>query len=75
MAFNPSPDSLIEAGDVLITLGHRQQLDRLEGHLDSSRHLLNDEILLRSADHATDPRNSGGQIGHPPTQLGAINRD
>ena len=30
MAFNPSPDSLIEAGDVLITLGHRQQLDRLE---------------------------------------------
>jgi voltage-gated potassium channel len=30
MAFNPSPESLIEAGDVLITLGHRQQLDRLE---------------------------------------------
>jgi voltage-gated potassium channel len=30
MAFNPSPDSLLEAGDVLITLGHRQQLQRLE---------------------------------------------
>ncbi len=30
MAFNPSPDTLIDAGDVLITLGHRQQLDRLE---------------------------------------------
>jgi voltage-gated potassium channel len=30
MAFNPSGDSLLETGDVLITLGHRQQLDRLE---------------------------------------------
>jgi voltage-gated potassium channel len=30
MAFNPSPDTVLEAGDVLITLGHRQQLDRLE---------------------------------------------
>jgi voltage-gated potassium channel len=30
MAFNPSPDTSLEAGDVLITLGHRQQLDRLE---------------------------------------------
>jgi voltage-gated potassium channel len=30
MVFNPSPDSVIEAGDLLITLGHRQQLDRLE---------------------------------------------
>jgi len=30
MAFNPSPDTELEAGDVLITLGHRQQLDRLE---------------------------------------------
>ena len=30
MAFNPSPDTALEAGDVLITLGHRQQLDRLE---------------------------------------------
>jgi voltage-gated potassium channel len=30
MAFNPSPDTAIEAGDLLITLGHRQQLDRLE---------------------------------------------
>jgi voltage-gated potassium channel len=31
MAFNPSPDTELEAGDLLITLGHRQQLDRLEG--------------------------------------------
>ncbi len=30
MAFNPAPDTALEAGDVLITLGHRQQLDRLE---------------------------------------------
>jgi voltage-gated potassium channel len=30
MAFNPSPDALLEPGDLLITLGHRQQLDRLE---------------------------------------------
>ena len=30
MVFNPAPDELIAAGDVLITLGHRQQLDRLE---------------------------------------------
>jgi voltage-gated potassium channel len=30
MAFNPSPDTALEGGDVLITLGHRQQLDRLE---------------------------------------------
>ena len=30
MAFNPSPDTTLEAGDLLITLGHRQQLDRLE---------------------------------------------
>jgi voltage-gated potassium channel len=30
MAFNPSPDTALEAGDLLITLGHRQQLDRLE---------------------------------------------
>ncbi len=30
MAFNPAPESLLEAGDLLITLGHRQQLDRLE---------------------------------------------
>lgn len=29
MAFNPAPESLLEAGDLLITLGHRQQLDRL----------------------------------------------
>jgi voltage-gated potassium channel len=30
MAFNPSPDTTLEASDLLITLGHRQQLDRLE---------------------------------------------
>jgi voltage-gated potassium channel len=30
MAFNPAPDTALEAGDLLITLGHRQQLDRLE---------------------------------------------
>lgn len=30
MVFNPSPESVIEARDLLITLGHRQQLDRLE---------------------------------------------
>jgi voltage-gated potassium channel len=30
MLFNPAPESLLEAGDLLITLGHRQQLDRLE---------------------------------------------
>jgi voltage-gated potassium channel len=30
MAFNPEPEAVLEAGDLLITLGHRQQLDRLE---------------------------------------------
>jgi voltage-gated potassium channel len=30
MVFNPASESLLEAGDLLITLGHRQQLDRLE---------------------------------------------
>lgn len=30
MDFNPSPDAALEPGDVLISLGHRQQLDRLE---------------------------------------------
>lgn len=30
MIFNPDSDQAIEAGDVLITLGHRQQLDKLE---------------------------------------------
>ena len=30
MTFNPSGESLLEAGDVLITLGHRKQLQRLE---------------------------------------------
>ena len=30
MLFNPAPQTVIEAGDLLIALGHRQQLDRLE---------------------------------------------
>jgi len=30
MGFNPAPDVAMEPGDVLITLGHRDQLDRLE---------------------------------------------
>jgi voltage-gated potassium channel len=30
MVFNPEPAMIIEARDVLILLGHRQQLDRLE---------------------------------------------
>jgi voltage-gated potassium channel len=30
MAFNPAPEAVLEAGDLLITLGHRQQLDKLE---------------------------------------------
>jgi voltage-gated potassium channel len=30
MLFNPMPETVFEAGDVLIVLGHRQQLDRLE---------------------------------------------
>lgn len=30
MDFNPESSTVIEAGDLLITLGHRQQLDRLE---------------------------------------------
>jgi voltage-gated potassium channel len=30
MVFNPAPDELLTVGDVLIALGHRQQLDRLE---------------------------------------------
>lgn len=30
MVFNPAPELVIEAGDLLISLGHRQQLDRLE---------------------------------------------
>ena len=30
MVFNPSPDVPMEVGDLLITLGHREQLDRLE---------------------------------------------
>lgn len=30
MVFNPAAEAVIEAGDVLITMGHRQQLDRLE---------------------------------------------
>jgi voltage-gated potassium channel len=30
MVFNPPPETVISAADILITLGHRQQLDRLE---------------------------------------------
>lgn len=30
MVFNPPPDAVLEAGDILITLGRRQQLDQLE---------------------------------------------
>jgi voltage-gated potassium channel len=30
MVFNPEPSGILEPGDLLITLGHRQQLDRLE---------------------------------------------
>ena len=30
MVFNPEPATVLEPGDLLITLGHRQQLDRLE---------------------------------------------
>jgi voltage-gated potassium channel len=30
MLFNPDPEIAMEAGDLLITLGHRAQLDRLE---------------------------------------------
>jgi voltage-gated potassium channel len=30
MVFNPVPEAMLGAGDVLIALGHRQQLDRLE---------------------------------------------
>lgn len=30
MVFNPAAETVIHAGDLLITLGHRQQLDRLE---------------------------------------------
>jgi voltage-gated potassium channel len=30
MVFNPASSAVLERGDVLITLGHRQQLDRLE---------------------------------------------
>jgi voltage-gated potassium channel len=30
MIFNPEPAIILEPGDLLITLGHRQQLDRLE---------------------------------------------
>jgi len=31
MLFNPTPETALEKGDVLIALGHRQQLDQLEG--------------------------------------------
>ncbi len=29
MVFNPAPETVLEGGDVLISIGHRQQLDRL----------------------------------------------
>ena len=38
MVFNPAPELAIAAGDVLIAMGHRQQLDRLE-ELAGSSHL------------------------------------
>ena len=31
MMFNPVPEAMLRKGDVLIALGHRQQLDQLEG--------------------------------------------
>jgi voltage-gated potassium channel len=37
MVFNPAPETVLESGDVLISIGHRQQLDRLE-ELASARH-------------------------------------
>src|SRR4029079_10200323 len=30
MVFNPPPEEAMQAGDLLITLGHRDQLERLE---------------------------------------------
>ena len=30
MIFNPAPEAVLEANDILITLGHRQQLDQLQ---------------------------------------------
>jgi voltage-gated potassium channel len=33
MVFNPGPDSVLETDDVLITLGEREQLARLQGAL------------------------------------------
>jgi voltage-gated potassium channel len=30
MIFNPAPEAVLESGDILISLGHRQQLDQLE---------------------------------------------
>jgi voltage-gated potassium channel len=29
MRFNPTPDTILQAGDVLIALGHKEQLGRL----------------------------------------------
>ena len=48
MAFNPSPDAVLEAGDLLITLGHRQQLDRLEA---DGRRALSDPRRRRARGH------------------------
>ena len=37
MVFNPTPETVLEGGDVLISIGHRQQLDRLEELASASR--------------------------------------
>jgi voltage-gated potassium channel len=30
MIFNPAPETLIEAGDILVAIGHREHLDQLD---------------------------------------------
>jgi len=30
MVFNPSPDTTLPDGDILVAIGHREQLDELE---------------------------------------------
>ena len=37
MTFNPASSAVLDTGDVLITLGHRQQLDRLDVMAGSAR--------------------------------------
>jgi K+/H+ antiporter YhaU regulatory subunit KhtT len=37
MVFNPVPEAVLGADDVLIALGHRQQLDRLEAMARATR--------------------------------------